>query len=413
MSKNQKPLSGTPLLFDNVERDYVLPANAGESLYSFYNRSSLEGFARVRTMLQRWIERLPDDQPKKFVSKMRHKGRGSPKENQQFNSAFVELFVHEFLRGTTDAHVEVEPSINGLTPDFRVTETLSDGTDVEYVVEVTDMNLEKVPHPSTDWNERYVIDALDEIDSPDYFLHMETRGTLDRTPRKRDIQRPFQELIEATDYEEALVLTRIPGNMLDVMPTKTIQLGDWTLTGSLMPVSPGHRPKIGRFVGGYPSQDATIPTLSTPRNKLVEKARVYRDINNLIIALRFSHWEIPMDQLLLGLPDVETSPYGQSGVARAIPQGQSDYDSAGFWLDKTSLRHENVIGVVAFHTLHPHCVDKSTAVFYPNPYVPKPLPAWATSITHADYSDCRLNIVQGLPPCAYATDYEVVERPFG
>ena len=130
MSKSQKSLSGTPLLFDNVERDYVLPANAGESLYSFYNRSSLEGFARVRAMLQRWIERLPDNQPEKFVSRMRHKGRGSSIENQRFNSAFVELFVHEFLRGTTDAHVEVEPWINGLTPDFRVTETLSDGTDV-------------------------------------------------------------------------------------------------------------------------------------------------------------------------------------------------------------------------------------------------------------------------------------------
>ena len=281
------------------------------------------------------------------------------------------------------------------------------------MVEVTDVNLEKVPHPSTDWNERYVIDALDEIDSPDYFLHIETRGTLDRTPRKRDIQRPFQELIEATDYEEALVLARIPGYMFDVMPTKTIQLGNWTLTGSLMPVSPAHRPKIGRFVGGYPSLDATITTLSTPRHRLAEKARIYRDVDNLIIALRFSPWEIPMDQLLFGLPELETSPYGRSGVAHAIPQRQSDYHCTGFWLDKTGFIHETVIGVVAFHTLHLHCVDKTTAVFYPNPYVPKPLPAWATSITHADYSDGRLNIVQGLPPCAYATDYEVVERPFG
>ena len=120
-----------------------------------------------------------------------------------------------------------------------------------------------------------------------------------------------------------------------------------------------------------------------------------------------------MDQLLFGLSGAETYPYEQPSLGRTIPQLHGRHHAAGLWLDTAGLRHQNVIGVVAFHTLYPHCISKTTAVFYPNPYTQKPLPVWATAITHADYSDGKLTIVQGLPPCAFATDYEVVESPFG
>ena len=413
MSNHKGPPASPPILFDDFERDWTAPANAGESLYSFYNRSSLDGFSRVRAMLQRWIERLPDEHRRNFVSRMRHKGPGSRNENQQFNGAFVELFVHEFLKGTNPRHVTIEPKINGLTPDFQVIETLSNGSDVTYVVEVTDINLDDEPDRSTDRNERYVIDVLNEIISPNYSLHIETYGSLSHTPRKRDIKQPFEELIKTTDYEEALLRSRIPGDFFDVMPAATVRLGDWTLIGYLMPVSPEHTPKTGRFVGGYPSKDAAIPNHKAPRDRLDEKAQLYRHIDNLIIAARFTPWDVPMDQLLFGLPDLEALPYGQPNVGRTIPQPSSAHRGTGFWLDTSGLRHQNVIGVVAFHTLNLHCTDKTTAVYYPNPYKDAPLPRWATAITHANYSDGELNIVQGLPPCAFATDYEIVQRPFG
>ena len=93
-------------------------------------------------MLERWVERLPETQQQKTVANMRHKGLGSATDQAQFNAAFFELFLHEFLLGT-GGEVQAEPVIDGLTPDYGVAEKLADGSHIAYVVEATDIDLER------------------------------------------------------------------------------------------------------------------------------------------------------------------------------------------------------------------------------------------------------------------------------
>ena len=67
---------------------------------------------------------------------------------------------------------------------------------------------------------------------------------------------------------------------------------------------------------------------------------------------------------------------------------------------------------MAFHGVYPHALDRAKVVFFTNPYVEQPMPDWMISIAHAEYSDGKINFVEGLPPSAFLGDYEVIDNSF-
>ena len=67
-----------PRLFDEKPRNYTKPARRAETTYSFLNRTSKPEFERVRDMLERWVERLPEKQQRDTVARMRRRPNGNP-----------------------------------------------------------------------------------------------------------------------------------------------------------------------------------------------------------------------------------------------------------------------------------------------------------------------------------------------
>ena len=174
-------------LFDDKLRHYQGWARGAESIYAFYDRSALQECGFLRRMLQRWADRFPNEHRRRIFSRMRHKGSGSATEDRQFNAALLELFLHEFLQGT-GASVLVDPEIGGLTPDFKVTEQLDTGQQIDYVVEATDIEVGRNSELEIPWIERAALDVLNEIESPDFYLHVETSGALGSMPSKRSLK---------------------------------------------------------------------------------------------------------------------------------------------------------------------------------------------------------------------------------
>ena len=395
----------TVALFDEKDRNYTKPALNAETTYSFYDRSSLDEFARLRRMLQRWMDRLPLGKQKDIVGRIWHKGRGSPAEEQSFNGAFFELFLHEFLNGT-GGYTVVEPEISNLTPDFGVTETGLDGTKINYVVEATDINLTRDTDLESNWNERHALDILNEIESPDYYLWVRTEGTLAAMPRKRDLKRPFEELVRTANYDDISAKSELYGFFDSAMPGVTFRHGDWSVSGHLIPVDPEHRAKEGRFVGVGPAKAGGVDDIEKPKTRLYDKAKQYKDVDNLIIALRADSWLDRVGEILFGSMEYHIAIPKDPTYVGPLPPARNVQRLDGFWFNTNGPQNENVIGVVAFYRLHPHCVDKTTAIFYANPYTEKPLPSWAKEITHAEYKDGKVEIVEGIPPCAFARDHE-------
>ena len=397
------------VLFDEKDRDWTKPSPRAETTYSFYDRSALDEFARLRRMLQRWIDRLQPSKQGDFVSRMRHKGRGSANEEQLFQGAFFELVLHEFFLGT-GGEIEVEPTVHGLTPDFCVAEAGPEGT-INYVVEAT--NIYFGGDFASNWNEQYALDVLNEIVSPDYFLWARTEGDLISTPRKRDLKRPFEALIRNAIYNDVrkqYELSTFPGHRM-LTPSATVQHDDWTLTGWLIPVR--NRPNKGRFVGIDPGKASVYDDIGKIKAELYGKADTYKRVDNLIVALRGYGW--PLDQLdeaLFGRSVLDFYVANDPAYTGLIPPPRERQQLDGFWFNTGGPINEHVIGVLAFDELYPQSVGRATAVFYANPYIQKSIPPWTRAITHAEYdfNTGSVQLVQGVPPCTFVQDHESIDK---
>ena len=399
-------------LFDDKPRNYTEPSRRAETTYSFLDRSSLPEFERIRCMLERWVGRLPKEHQQKAVANLRHRAPGSVKDEIQFTGAFFELFLHEFLHGT-GGEVLVEPIIDGLTPDFRVTEELADGGQITYVVEATDIDLERGTELERDWNELWAIDWLNEISSPDYYLYIHTNGKLESLPRKEYLKRPFEELLNETEYWEALRIRQNQESDLEDLPKGSFNHGSWTVVGHLVPVSPEFRGKTEGFLANGPMKVDHIDDIGKTKDRLYQKARRYKNVDNLIIALRCDHSNNRLGEVLFGSQQFTFYVHNDATDTTPLPQSHHSQRRDGFWFNSVGPQNLNVFGVVAFYGVYSGTLDSTKAIFYPNPYVDKPMPVWTKSITYAEYSDSEVRIVEGTPPCTFLADYEVIGNPFG
>ena len=398
-------------LFNDKPRDYTEPSRSAESIYAFLDRSSLPEYERMRYMLQHWVDRFPSEHQRKIVGPMRHKGSGSRENDKAFYAAFFELFLHEFL-WSTDGVVEAQPPIARRPPDFRVTTNLQDGTPLTYTVEATDINLESGTALERDQQELSVWDTLNEIYSPDFFLIIETQGKLESLPTKWQLKRHFEELIKETDYDDQLRTYMLCDQNLDLLPTTSFQHGDWTLIGRLIPVLPENRPRSGKLIWRYPSRVSYIDDIGKTKARLYDKANQHKIAENLIIALRCDRTNNRLDEALLGRLGPGPSLHHVLTSAETFRSVFYNRRNDGFWANNSGPQNRHVIGVVVFSDLYPWTITSTKAEFYSNPYTDKPLPGWAKSITHAEYSNGEVNTVEGIPPYRFLGDYEAIKNPF-
>ena len=399
-------------LFDAKPRNYTKPARRAESTYSFLDRTSLPEFERVRDMLTRWVARLPEAQQRTIVTRLRHKGRGSQRYEIQFNGAFFELFLHEFLQGT-DGEVMVEPIFDGLTPDFQVKEELADGSQLTYVVEATDIDLARGTDLERAWNELEVLDALDEICSPDFRLFIQMEGKLKSLPPKAQLKRPFAKMVRAAKYEEVFRIGQEQNYNPTNLPKASFQYGDWTIVGHLWPVLPEYRGRTKGIVGASSMGGGYLDDIGKTKDRLYEKARRYSSVENLIIALRCDVSNKRLDEVLFGSQQFTIYVNNDASSTTPPPEPHQSQRMNGFWFNSSGPINRHVIGIVAYYGVHPWALDRSTAVFYSNPYLQGPMPAWTKLIHHAEYTDGEVSTSEGVPPYTFLRDYVTIGSPFG
>ena len=394
-------------LFDCKPRSYYGLSRRAESIYSYLNRTALPEYEKIRDMLERWVDRLPAGKRDDLVGRIRHKGPGFPVEVRNFNAAFFELFLHEFLVGSATS-VTLDPEFSGKTPDFEVTECLDDGSNFSYVVEATDINLERGTKLERQWNELTVIDSLDELPIREYSLFLRTRGTLNSTPRLDDVKRPFLELAKETDFEELLTASLREDFNFDDAPSATYEHDSWKVKGSLIPVLPEYHHQADKFVAWWSRGADHIDDIGRTKDSLIKKAKRYSNVENLIVALRCKYSNRRLEEVLFGRRTFNFYYRDEPSDTTPVPEPYHGQKLDGFWCNSYGPQYENVVGVVAFWRVHPWSLKDAEAVFYSNPYVDTRLPSWATEITHTEYSSGEVKIVEGVPPSAFLKDIEVI-----
>lgn len=301
----------------------------------------------------------------------------------------------------------MEPKVSNRTPDFRAIEKSADGSTISYLIEATDIDLERGTELEGQWAELSAIDALNEISSPKYHLFLWTTGVLKSSPPKSDLKLPFERLVAEADFETLLLASQRENYNFHEAVSATFTSGGWTAKGALIPVLPEHQGDTADFVCIWSKGAAHIDDIGRTRDRLYVKAKRYRKVEHLIVALRCDHSNPRLEEVLFGTQAVDFYIYDKPDTVSSLMDPHPRQRLDGFWCNSKGPQNQNVIGVVAFWGVHPWSLGDTGAIFFPNPYVDTRMPSWATEITHAEYSNGEIEIVRGLPPNTFLMDCEV------
>lgn len=399
-------------LFEDKDRNDARRAFHAETKYSAYDRSSFPALAAGRHNLQQLLNLIPPERRMKRISEMRHEGRGSTTNDQQFDGAFLELFCHAMLKGT-GASVEVEPRIvvheENLTPDFRVTEYRPDGTQVRYIVEVTDLSFASDDERKDAWKKGEFLDLLNEISSPDFYAMVEFEGAASgSTPSRNAILDRVRKWLQTQNYDAVSSQALKYGNGPAFLPHLTAEWYGCKVRITLLLVGHARRPYEGQFVGmsalHYGGARVDYPLIV--RKEIEEKTKKYRKwTDSLIVAIRVpegTSWRDVAEALFGDVHDLLT--VSNSEPTEILSRHTEQYRN-GLWFNNSGPLNRHLTGVVALRTLYPHCLSKAEACFFRNPWADESLlPGWTGQITHAGYVNGKIGISAGVQPFHLVAD---------
>jgi len=357
-------------LFDEVVRIEKRPRRQNEGAFEYMNSSSRPGICGIRNLLEQWFEHLQND------AKADVRARFRSRDDAQQQSAWFELFWHELLR-CSGYDVEIHPLLADVTtnPDFLAKRN---GVS-QFYLEAT---LAMPPgDPAADRRLAELHDTLDRMNSPDYFLHFEYRGSPEGNIRGRALRERLERWLQQLDFEE---ISRLRENQAEgAIPTYSWSEQGVTLTFEPIPKGPRFRGQPGaRPVGAVaPMEMRLLRTLDDIRTAIEGKATKYGALElPLVVAVNV------MDDFCDDL-DAWNALFGEEQLL-AIRQSDGQWRDEwgprvpnGAWRGRNGPRNTLVSAVVVTHQLSPSNLRTRTAQFVHNPWAAHPLPAEALALT--------------------------------
>jgi hypothetical protein len=96
------------MLFGERERTRQEPLRRGEELFEFYDSCALSGYDQFRSLINGWLEAIPEEHRAELISRMRYGG------NEAFGAALCELMVAIYLT-KLNLKIAFHPNIAGST----------------------------------------------------------------------------------------------------------------------------------------------------------------------------------------------------------------------------------------------------------------------------------------------------------
>ena len=243
-------------LFDEFDRTDSTFQGRTEQDFAFLNRSADLNFQAIRDGLESWFARLPEENKKDFERNKQLRGRF--RENSwQHSGALLELITHEFLNAIgTD--VEVEPSLNELTPDFEAT---CNGTRI--LLECT------VVHPAStrigaDKREATIKKAIDALDTGRFSLGTRFVRHGPGQPSGKQFRREIKDWLATLNPDEPKIIERL------------FCREGWQVNVSVYPLKPGVYKQEGDRSIGVEIDAGMVTAGSQIQDSLEKKADKYK-----------------------------------------------------------------------------------------------------------------------------------------
>jgi hypothetical protein len=345
-------------LFDDVERTNAAPSTHLESTFEFLNRIAGDYWEHPRALMQEWLDRVPSDEE---YNDLRQRFRS--RDDEQFRSAFLELYLHESLLRAGYA-VTVHPEVQGTSrrPDF-----LAERDDLRLFVEAIAPG--STPAEKAAAQRRAVLfDTVNRVGDPNFMLMLDELTEGSTPPASARLRQDLRSWLGKLDPDA-------PWD-LDKAPTRRWEHEGWALTFRAIPKKPearGTRPN-DRAIGVYGHTGVEfIDDAPAIKKALATKHHEYGDLGApFIIAVgAYIHdrdrWH--SGNAMYGHVAVQIGETSDgSVVTREIRQPDGYFGTPPVWANR------HVSGVLLVNQLMPYYVQRAETTLWLHPSPVRQLP---------------------------------------
>jgi hypothetical protein len=368
--KLKLPLRTIVVLFENKERTSQDPKSYIESDWDYLDRSGRSEAQRVRDFLSQWVLEYPESERAELIARI------TCGDQTAFRSATFELALFALLRSKGCA-VTVHPDLpneNTTHPDFLVVTPDGDSVYVEAVLASEYSDADISARKRTD----AVLNSIEKIDSPNFFLGVNADGHPERPPSAKQLRRDLERWLASLDPDMVAHEVALHGH--DAIPTMKWNHEDWNIVFEAIPTKPERRGQGQRVIGAISGGARWVNVWEPLRDAVKAKGNRYGELPYpLLIAIN-------VDSLFGDGIDEMQGLFGQEEFVLSVDDSTPPMmrrKPNGAWFGPEGPQYTRVSGAWIFSELNPwNIVSRKNTVYF-NPWAAKPLPAIFLSVHHA------------------------------
>lgn len=372
--------------FDDMARTDIEPACHLISRADYLNASARPEAVRVRAFVDRLVEQYPAPDRDALIRRLRSR------DDSRHRSAWFELLLHGLMVARGFTIIAVEPKLaGGRAPDFLV--GAPDGR--EFFLEATVAEGESGANPGADRRLRDVLQAIDGVQSQDFFLSLHHCGVPAQPIRLKHLRSQVQRFINGLDYD-TVVADFAAGRL--TMPFRFAEHG---LILRITVVPKNLRRAGGRAIGDRMLSGGVVQPHLPIKAAVESKASRYGQLDRpYIIAVNALEQCANADAAIEAL----------FGTNRVVMTEDGDHALAsnrdGAWIGPDGPVHTRVSAVLSTERLSPWDVGDRPMRLIHNPWAARPILDLPVGVAVRQVAAKRLSItpgqtlaeIFGLPP---------------
>jgi hypothetical protein len=355
------------MIFAEKERHELDASSYSEPIYTYLNRSARTSSEKVRNFLEAWLLNYPQNEINELLPRLQ-----SPDDNVLL-SGFFELFIFNLLCEFGYAitlHPRMKSEVSK-KPDFLV-----ENENEEFVLEAVNTQEYTKEEKNGQIFINSAFDKIDEIQSKDFFIHVNVRGVAEKPIKSRNLKIDIQDWLKTLNYDELSLLYKSKG--LDGMPHKK-----FTFDGVKLKISPIpknlNRGQFSRLLGSQMYGFRAINAKNAIKKAIKGKSSRYGIIDKpFILAINCLSMVCDNDDVMDALFGTEQYVFDLDSSQSVPPRMQRAND--GMWTRKKGTR---LSGILLFKSLTPWTIAHQNATLFLNPWAEFPYKGDLLDLNHA------------------------------
>jgi hypothetical protein len=261
------------VLFDEKHRVFQGPKSYTESDWEYLDRSARIEIQRVRAFLEHWTAQYPAQHRDELVSRLKRN------EDASFRSATFEIILFAILR-SIGCSITVHPDLDnqaGTHPDFLVVTQEGERAYVEAVLASEEGRSGLSARRRVD----VVLNEIEKVDSPNFFLFVKWRGNPSKPLSCRNLRSELEQWLSSLDPDVVAQQVDVRGS--DAMPMMEWKDAGWRIHFYARPKKPEERGKGQRVIVGWSSGLRLVKSWVPIRDAIKAKGAHYGELGSALI----------------------------------------------------------------------------------------------------------------------------------